>query len=130
MPQPQIDMSSPEDTQTTEVLKPVPLLENDGTLDQQLEACRSVLRHAAACRSEPKFSWGLVKQWREFLQLLWAHQSWTTSFVQATRILMGSMGFLGRVLRGRVVHRCLADNSSHGVCKGCAQCNNSLVPGN
>ena len=49
-------------------LKPVPLLENDGTLDQQLEACRSMPQHAAACRSmpqhaaacrsEPKFSWG------------------------------------------------------------------------
>ena len=39
-------------------LKPVPLSENDGTLDQQLEACRSMPQHAAACRSEPKFSWG------------------------------------------------------------------------
>ena len=39
-------------------LKPVPLSENDGTLDQQLEACRSMPQRAAACRSEPKFSWG------------------------------------------------------------------------
>ena len=51
-------------------LKPVPLSENDGTLDQQLEACRSMPQHATACRSvprhaaahrsEPKFSWGLL----------------------------------------------------------------------
>ena len=45
-------------------LKPVPLSENDGTLDQHLEACRSMPQHAAACRSEPKFSWGpLAWQW-------------------------------------------------------------------
>ena len=35
-------------------LKPVPLSENDGTLDQQLEACRGMPRHAAACRSMPQ----------------------------------------------------------------------------
>ena len=35
-------------------LKPVPLSENDGTLDQQLEACRSMPQHAAACRSMPQ----------------------------------------------------------------------------
>ena len=46
-------------------LKPVPLLENDGTLNQQLEACRSMPQHAAACRSEPKFSWGPLVLGRE-----------------------------------------------------------------
>ena len=35
-------------------LKPVPLLENDGTLDQQLEACRTMPQRAAACRSMPQ----------------------------------------------------------------------------
>ena len=40
-------------------LKPVPLSENDGTLDQQREACCcSMLQRAAACRSEPKTFWG------------------------------------------------------------------------
>ena len=39
-------------------LKPVLLSENAGTLNQQLEACRSMPQHAAACRNEPKFSWG------------------------------------------------------------------------
>ena len=32
-------------------LKPVPLSENDGTLDQQLEACRSMPQHAAASQN-------------------------------------------------------------------------------
>ena len=38
------DMSSPEDTQTTEGSQEVPLTNS--------------LKHAAACRSEPKLSWG------------------------------------------------------------------------
>ena len=35
-------------------LKPVLLSENAGTLNQQLEACRSMPQHAAACRSMPQ----------------------------------------------------------------------------
>ena len=48
------DMSSPEDTQTTEGSQEVPLTNSL----KHAAACRSVPQHAAACRSEPKLSWG------------------------------------------------------------------------
>ena len=41
-------------------LKPVPLSENDGTLDQQLEACRSMPQHAAASQNFLGDRWCLV----------------------------------------------------------------------
>ena len=49
------DMSSHEDTQT----------ENDGTLDQQLEACRSMPQHAAASQNFLGDRWCLLMCHRE-----------------------------------------------------------------